>query len=57
MLKKIMGEYSVSEMERRGKTVTQPPRQNPASKPKGGKTVTPPPKSTPKPTQNNVTRN
>ncbi len=41
----------MSEIERRGKTITPPrsPEQRP--KPQGGKTITPPPpKSTPKPT-------
>ncbi len=41
----------MSEIERRGKTVTPPARPTPKPGPQGGKTVTPPPRPAPKPTR------
>ena len=41
----------MSETERRGKTITPPPRPIQRPNPQGGKTITPPPpKPAPKPT-------
>ena len=39
----------MSEIERRGKTVTPPPKPAQKPSPQGGKTVTPPPKPAPQP--------